>query len=86
MRVATGKDGIQLIPFSEVAAKDELASIKNINCDDMLAALPIPSQFMRTVPQNAGGCGTTKDAAQIWAINELDPRSGPPAAGQQLVR
>lgn len=66
------KDGIQLIPFSEVAAKDEFASIKNINRDDMLAALPIPSQFMGTVPQNAGGCGATKEAAQIWAMNELD--------------
>lgn len=32
------KDGIQLIPVSEVAAKDEFNSIKGITCDDMLSA------------------------------------------------
>lgn len=67
------KDGIQLIPVSEVAAKDEFGSIKNISRDDMLAALRIPPQLMGIVPQNAGGFGSIKEAAQIWAINELEP-------------
>jgi capsid portal protein len=49
------KDGIQLIPISEVAAKDDFGAIKNI------------------VPQNAGGFGSIKDAAAIWAMNELEP-------------
>ncbi|WP_434673731.1 phage portal protein [Pseudomonas sp. R1-15] len=67
------KDGIQLIPVSEVAAKDEFGSIKNISRDDMLAALRIPPQLMGIVPQNAGGFGSIKEAAQIWAMNELEP-------------
>ena len=67
------KDGIQLIPVSEVAAKDEFGSIKNISRDDMLAALRIPPQLMGIVPQNAGGFGSIKEAAQIWATNELEP-------------
>ena len=35
------KDGIQLIPVSEVAAKDEFSSIKNQTRDDVLASLRI---------------------------------------------
>lgn len=49
------KDGIQLVPVSEVAAKDEFNSIKNQTRDDVLASLRIPPQLMRIVPQNAGG-------------------------------
>lgn len=33
------KDGIKLIPISEVAAKDEFSGIKNVTRDDMLTAL-----------------------------------------------
>ncbi len=51
------KDGLQLIPVNEVAAKDEFGSIKNISRDDMLAGLQIPPQMMVIVLQNAGGFG-----------------------------
>ena len=67
------KDGIQLIPVSEVAAKDEFSSIKNISRDDLLAALCIPPQLMGIVPQNAGGFGSLREAAEVWAVNELEP-------------
>lgn len=67
------KDGIQLIPVSEVAAKDEFNSIKNQTRDDVLASLRIPPQLMGIVPQNAGGFGSIKEAAQIYAANELEP-------------
>ena len=67
------KDGMQLIPVSEVAAKDEFGSIKNISRDDMLAALRIPPQLMGIVPQNAGGFGSIREAAQVWGFNELEP-------------
>ncbi|VFT33219.1 presumed portal vertex protein [Pseudomonas aeruginosa] len=49
------KDGLQLIPISEVAAKDDFGAIKNISRDDQLAMLRIPPQLMGVVPQNAGG-------------------------------
>jgi PBSX family phage portal protein len=67
------KDGIQLLPVSEVAAKDEFGSIKNISRDDLLAALRIPPQLMGIVPQNAGGVGSLREAAEVWAVNELEP-------------
>jgi len=67
------KDGIQVIPVSEVAAKDEFAGIKNITRDDMLAGLRIPPQLMGVVPQNAGGFGSIRDAALVYAANELEP-------------
>lgn len=67
------KDGIQVIPVSEVAAKDEFASIKNVSRDDVLAALRIPPQLMGIVPQNAGGFGSIRDATEAWLENELAP-------------
>jgi PBSX family phage portal protein len=67
------KDGIQLLPVSEVAAKDEFGSIKNISRDDLLAALRIPPQLMGIVPQNAGGFGSLREVAEVWAVNELEP-------------
>ncbi len=67
------KDGLKLIPVSEVAAKDEFMNIKNVSRDDLLAALRIPPQLMGIVPQNAGGFGSLREAAEVWAINELEP-------------
>jgi len=67
------KEGLQLIPVSEVAAKDEFGSIKNITRDDMLAGLRIPPQLMGIVPQNAGGFGSITDATEVWVQNELEP-------------
>lgn len=67
------KEGIQLIPVSEVAAKDEFGSIKNISRDDQLAGLRVYPQLMGVVPQNAGGFGSISDAAAVWASLELEP-------------
>lgn len=67
------KDGIQIIPVSEVSAKDEFNNIKNITRDDLLAALRIPPQLMGVVPSNAGGFGSIRDAAAVWQENELRP-------------
>lgn len=67
------KDGIQLIPISEVAAKDDFGAIKNISRDDLLAALRIYPQLMGIVPQNSGGFGSMREAAQVWGLNELEP-------------
>ncbi len=67
------KDGIQLIPVSEVAARDEFNSIKNQTRDDVLASLRIPPQLMGIVPQNAGGFGSIREATEVWIDNELLP-------------
>lgn len=34
---------------------------------------PLFSQLMGIVPQNAGGFGSIREAAQIYAANELEP-------------
>lgn len=67
------KDGIQLIPVSEAAAKDEFNSIKNQTRDDVLASLRIPPQLMGIVPQNAGGFGSIMEAMEAWIYSELMP-------------
>ncbi|WP_136067079.1 phage portal protein [Modicisalibacter radicis] len=67
------KDGIQIIPISEVAAKDEFASIKNITRDDQLAGHRIPPQLMGIIPNNTGGFGDVEKAAKVFVTNELEP-------------
>jgi len=65
------KDGLQLIPVSEVAAKDEFTGIKSVTRDDVLASLRIPPQLLGVVPQNAGGFGSIRDAYAVWGETEL---------------
>ena len=67
------KDGIQLIPISEVAAKDEFLGIKDATRDDVLAAHRVPPQLLGIVPKNAGGFGSIGDAAKVFVKNEIAP-------------
>ena len=67
------KDGIQLIPVSEVAAKDEFFNIKAVSRDDVLAAHRVPPQLLGIVPSNAGGFGDVEKAAMVFARNEIEP-------------
>ena len=67
------KDGIQLIPVSEVAAKDEFFNIKAVSRDDVLAAHRVPPQLLGVIPSNAGGFGDVSKAALVFARNELNP-------------
>lgn len=67
------KDGVQIIPVSEVAAKDEFWNIKNITRDDQLAGHRIPPQLMGIIPQNTGGFGDVEKAARVFVANELEP-------------
>jgi capsid portal protein len=67
------KDGLQLMPISEVAAKDEFFNIKNVTRDDVLAAHRVPPQLLGLVPTGTTGFGSVVPAAQVFAINELLP-------------
>lgn len=67
------KDGLQLIPVSEVAAKDEFIGIKNVTRDDQLAAHRVPPQLMGIVPNNNGGFGDAETAAKVFNANEIAP-------------
>jgi PBSX family phage portal protein len=67
------KDGVQLIPVSEVAAKDDFFNIKSVSRDDVLAAHRIPPQLLGIVPSNTGGFGAVLPAANVFARNEIAP-------------
>jgi len=67
------KDGIQLMPISEVTAKDDFTSIKNVTRDDVLAAHRVPPQLLGLVPTGTTGFGSVVPAAQVFAVNELEP-------------
>lgn len=67
------KDGIQIIPLSEVAAKDEFLNIKNVSCDDMMAVHRVPPQMMGIMPSNVGGFGDVEKATNVFVRNELIP-------------
>ncbi|RAR53881.1 PBSX family phage portal protein [Paraburkholderia unamae] len=67
------KDGLQVIPVSEVAAKDEFYNIKNVTRDDLLAAHRVPPQLLGIVPSNTGGFGAADTATRVFARNEIEP-------------
>lgn len=67
------KDGIQLLPVAEVAAKDEFLNIKEVTRDDVLAAHRVPPQLLGVVPKNTGGFGNVIDAAKTFYGLEIVP-------------
>jgi len=67
------KDGIQIIPLSKVAAKDEFLNIKNVSRDGMMAAHRVPPQMMGIMPSNVGGFGDVEKASVVFVRNELSP-------------
>ncbi|MBV8972710.1 MAG: phage portal protein [Sphingomonadaceae bacterium] len=67
------KDGVQVIPVSEAAAKDEFLGIKNTTRDDVLAAHRVPPQLLGVVPTNAGGFGAVGPAADAFHRFEIVP-------------
>jgi len=67
------KDGIQIIPLSEVVAKEEFLNIKNVSRDDMLAVHRVPPQLMGIIPSNTGGFGDVEKASKVFVRNELIP-------------
>ncbi|HAV2279012.1 TPA: phage portal protein [Serratia marcescens] len=74
MYAPNGKpDGIKILPLSEVATKDDFFNIKNASRDDLLSAHRVPPQMMGIIPNNTGGFGDVKKAAQVFVRNELTP-------------
>ncbi len=67
------KDGVQIIPVSDVMAKDEFTAIKNISRDDLLAAHRVPPQLLGIIPQNTGGFGKVSEARDSYFETEIVP-------------
>lgn len=73
VRTEREKDGLQVIPVSEVAAKDEFFNIKNVTRDDIMAAHRVPPQLMGIIPNNTGGFGDAGKAVQVFYHHEVVP-------------
>lgn len=67
------KDGVQILPIAEVAAKDEFIGIKNITRDDLMVAHRMVPQLIGIIPQNNGGFGDPRTAMDVWFPNEILP-------------
>lgn len=67
------KDGVQILPIADVAAKDEFLNIKNITRDDLLCAHRVPPQLIGIIPQNNGGFGDIGRAMDVFFANEIEP-------------
>lgn len=67
------KDGLQVIPMSEIAAKDEFFNIKNVTRDDLLAAHRVPRELMSVAIEKAGSAGDLNKVATVFYKNELLP-------------
>lgn len=74
LHIPKGREkGVQILPISEVAAKDEFTGIKNATRDDLLAAHRTPPQLIGVVPTNAAGFGSITDAARVFFDHEIVP-------------
>ena len=67
------KEGVQILPIADVAAKDEFSGVKNISRDDMLAAHRVPPQLIGIVPTNSGGFGKVGEALDTFVQIEIVP-------------
>lgn len=67
------KDGVQIIPLSEVATRDDFFNIKKITMEDILASHRIPPQLLGIIPTNSGGFGNISDANEVFFNDEIKP-------------
>jgi len=66
------KDGVQIIPIGDVAAKDEFLGIKGTTRDDILAAHRVPPQLLGVIPQNGTGFGDVRTATDAFHYAEIE--------------
>ncbi|MCC2976259.1 phage portal protein [Sphingomonas sp. PL-96] len=67
------KDGVQILPIGEAAAKDEFLSVKETTRDDILASHRIPPILLGVVPKNAGGFGNIVEASNTFHYTVIEP-------------
>lgn len=68
-----GKDGVQLLPFSQTSAKEEFINIKSATRNDPRDDHRIPPQLMGARPEGNGSLGDVGKAARVFVINEMLP-------------
>lgn len=74
INIPGGKEkAIQIIPLSEVTAKDEFSNVKNVSRDDLLAAHRTPPQLIGVIPQNSAGFGKVGETRDDYYEAEIIP-------------
>lgn len=68
-----GEKALQILPFSQIATRDEFLHVKQTTRDDMLAMHRVPPQLMGMMPEGNGAFGDIEKAARVFSINELAP-------------
>lgn len=64
---------LQLLPLSDIAAKDEFYTIKNLSDEDVAMIHRVPLILLSIHPKTAGGFGKPSEAAQNYYITEMTP-------------
>lgn len=67
------KDGVQIMPISEVAAKDDIGTINEITVEAMQISSRVPPQLMGQSPKGNSAFGDPTTAAKVFNRNELMP-------------
>lgn len=67
------KDGVQIMPIAEVAAKDEFIGIKDMTTADILTVHRVPPQLLGIIPKNTGGFGDFRTTGDVFFRNEIVP-------------
>ncbi len=65
--------GIQVIPVSEFAAKDEFLNINNVSMQDQLVIHQVSPQLLGIIAQGAGGLGSIEQAEAMFYRNVIRP-------------
>lgn len=68
-----GEKAVQIIPIGDFSSKDDLAAIKNISRDDIIAAWRIPPALASIIPSNTSGFGDIEKIDRVYTKNEILP-------------
>ena len=67
------KDTVQIIPIGDISTKDEMAKIKDITRDDILAAWRVRAELAGMMPVVVGGTGDLDKISKMNFENEVEP-------------
>ena len=67
------KDTVQIIPIGDISTKDEMAKIKDITRDDILAAWRVRAELAGMMPVVVGGTGDLDKISRMNYENEVVP-------------
>lgn len=74
INIPGGKEkGVQIIPVGDFSAKDDIANIKNLSRNDIIAAWRMNPALAGIIPENAGGFGDIEKIDTVYTQNEINP-------------